>query len=234
MSLEMVRTIAFDADDTLWVNEPIFVRTQDRCLEVLSHYLDAASFQKKLYETEVKNLRLFGYGIKGFVLSMIETVIQLTEGKVEGHDIQQLIDLGKEMLEHPVEVLDGVEETLKALQGHYDLMIITKGDLFDQESKIARSGLSGYFDRIEIVSEKDPATYQSLLDRHQLDPTTFLMVGNSLKSDVLPILDIGASAIHVPFNTTWQHEQVGAHRVNGYTYLELEQISQLPGVLSIR
>ncbi len=234
LNTDQIRYIALDADDTLWMNEPIFVRTQDACREVITKYLDDPnSLDGKLYEYEKKNLRLFGYGIKGFMLSMIETVIELTDGEIHGSDIQQIIDLGKEMLEHPVHLLDTVEESVKSITEHYHLMVITKGDLFDQENKIARSGLGHLFKAVEIVSEKDTATYADVLRRHQIPPDQFLMVGNSLKSDVIPVLELGAQAIHIPFHTTWEHEQVADHRLNGYTYTEIGRLEELASLLGI-
>lgn len=227
-----IKIIAFDADDTLWVNEPIFTKTQDRCKALLKKYVQADELEEKLYETERKNLRLFGYGVKGFTLSMIETAIQLSNGAISGQEIQQIINLGKEMIQHPVEVLPGVEQTLQKLQDDYELMVITKGDLFDQESKIARSGLSEYFGRVEIVSEKNESTYKEVLNRNAIDVQHFLMIGNSLKSDVLPICNIGGKAIHIPFHTTWVHETVSEHHIGGVEYDELSAIAQLPGYLT--
>lgn len=224
---ENIQIIAFDADDTLWLNEPIFTHTEEQFKNLLRSYIDIVGLDQKLYETESKNLRIFGYGVKGFTLSMIETAVELTNGKISGKDIQHIIELGKAMLDHPIELLDGVEETVKALSGQYTLMIITKGELFHQESKIARSGLAAYFQHIEILSEKSKATYQKLLDQYQFNPETFLMVGNSLKSDIIPICECQAHAIHIPFHTTWVHEVVEDHRLNGYEYQEIDNLRQL-------
>lgn len=229
--MRVIKTIAFDADDTLWVNEPIFTRTRLKLEEVLSHYLSINSLETELYEVEKRNLRLFGYGIKGFMLSMIETAIEITKGKISGKDVQSIIDLGKAMLEHPIEILPGIPETIEAIKGDYELMIITKGDLFDQETKIARSGLAHHFDRIEIVSEKNPASYQELIDRNGIDINSFLMLGNSLKSDVLPVCEIGGNAIHIPFHDTWVHEKIESHQVGQYEYLELNDVRELIEIL---
>lgn len=228
---ENIKVIAFDTDDTLWVNEPIFTHTQTQFKTLLSRYISTVDLDEKLYQTESKNLRLFGYGVKGFILSMIETAIELTAGKVSGTDIQTIIDFGKTMLEHPVELLDGVWETVEKLSEQYQLMVITKGDLFHQESKIASSGLADYFQHIEIVSEKNKATYQSILDRYEINPAEFLMVGNSLRSDILPICECQAQAIHIPFHTTWQHETVEHHQLNGFEYDEIDNLRQLPALL---
>ncbi|MCB0563183.1 MAG: GNAT family N-acetyltransferase [Phaeodactylibacter sp.] len=227
-----IKIIALDADDTLWVNEPIFQQTQDKLKEVLSAYIEPGQLDERLYETERNNLRLFGYGVKGFVLSMIETAVQLSGGKVSGEEVRQIIDMGKAMLEHPVDLLDGVKETVETLSEYYELMVITKGDLFDQESKIARSGLADYFKRVEIVSEKDEATYREVLNRNGIQLEEVLMVGNSLKSDVLPICKLGGKAIHIPFHTTWQHEKVESHRANGYDYDEIDNLRQLIRLLN--
>ena len=226
-----IKTIAFDADDTLWVNEPIFTKTRLKFEKILTHYLDIVSLEEELYQVERRNLSLFGYGIKGFMLSMIETAIEMTEGKVSGTHIQQIIDLGKEMLQHPVEILPGVEEVVKAMKKEYDIMIITKGDLFDQETKIARSGLADNFGRIEIVSEKNAASYTAVMEKYGIDIKSLLMIGNSLKSDILPICEIGGQAVHIPFHDTWVHEKIEPHHVNGFEYIELNDIRELPELL---
>jgi putative hydrolase of the HAD superfamily len=225
------KILAFDADDTLWVNEPIFVNTQDRCKELLSQYIQPEKMDEKLYATEMKNLRLFGYGVKGFMLSMIETAIELSEGKITGSEIQKIVDLGKDMLGHPIQLLPNVKETIEQLNGNYDLMVITKGDLFDQESKVARSGLADYFSKIEIVSEKDVPTYHAVFSRNKINVQELLMIGNSLKSDILPICELGGHAIHIPYHTTWVHEKVSSHHANGFEYGELADISLLPDYL---
>ncbi|MCB0561987.1 MAG: GNAT family N-acetyltransferase [Lewinellaceae bacterium] len=227
-----IKVIALDADDTLWVNEPIFQQTQDKLKEVLSAYIEPEQLDERLYETERENLRLFGYGVKGFVLSMIETAVQLSEGKITGGEVRQIIDMGKAMLEHPVDLLDGVKETVETLSEYYELMVITKGDLFDQENKVARSGLAEYFKRVEIVSEKDEATYREIFNRNGIPLDEVLMVGNSLKSDVLPICELGGKAIHIPFHTTWQHEKVERRRANGYDYDEIDNLRQLIRLLN--
>jgi putative hydrolase of the HAD superfamily len=226
-----IQTIAFDADDTLWINETIFTQTQERFTDIIRPYVTAEELGSQLDQTQIRNLSLFGYGIKGFMLSMIETGLELSDYKLPGTHIQQLIELGKEMLQHPVQLLPHVEDTIRQLEGQYGLMIITKGDLFDQESKIARSGLGDYFSSIEIVSEKNQETYHRLLHKHRLRAEAFLMVGNSLKSDVLPVCQIGAHAVHIPFHTTWAHELLTPCQLEGYCYQELDNMSQLPPYL---
>ncbi|QKZ11601.1 HAD family hydrolase [Spirosoma sp. KUDC1026] len=224
---ESLKLIAFDADDTLWVNEPNYVNVQQTLSELLAHYVDPKQMIDRFYVTQIKNLDLFGYGAKGFMLSMIETAIELTNGAVTGAEIQQIIDVSKSLLNYPIDVLDGVHEVLDTLSRRYDLMIITKGDLFDQESKIARSGVGNYFKHMEIVSEKDPAAYRRILQRYGIQPSEFLMIGNSVKSDILPVLEIGAWAVHVPFEITWGHELVPGERLAGRTFPRMTTIREV-------
>ncbi len=227
----MFDLIAFDADDTLWHTEELYVGTQDRFKQLLAPYHSAEWIEQKLYDTEMRNLRVFGYGIKGFALSMIETAIELTEGRISGAEIQRLIDLAREMLEADVRLLDHVADTVAALAERYPLMIITKGDLFDQETKVARSGLGPHFKHVEIVSDKTEASYTALLARHQVPPERFLMVGNSLRSDILPVVNLGGKAVHIPYHLTWAHEVVTETRVGESSYLTLDHIGLLPGLL---
>lgn len=232
--MENVKTIAFDADDTLWVNEPIFTDTRLKFEEILSSYISInETLEKEFYAVELRNLRLFGYGIKGFTLSMIESALELTDYQIHGKDIEKIILLGKEMLEHPVNVLPDVANVLDILENHYQLMIITKGDLWDQENKIARSGLIRFFDKVEIVSEKNPETYAEVLKRNGVEISEFLMVGNSVKSDILPIIELGARAIHIPFHDTWAHEMVDKSEIKDLPYIEMSKISELPELLGV-
>lgn len=224
-----VEVIAFDADDTLWHNESLFTVTQSKFKQLLSAYHSDEWIEEKLNETERRNIEHFGYGIKGFTLSMIETAIELTEGRVTGAEIGQIIGFAKAMLKAPVELLDGVRETVSRLASDYRLMLITKGDLFDQESKIARSGLGDYFSHVEIVSEKNSNVYRAILARHQLDPRRFLMVGNSIKSDILPAIEVGVRAVYVPYHTTWVHERVSDYDAAGFS--EIAHIGLLPALL---
>ncbi|GAB3546572.1 HAD family hydrolase [Spirosoma fluminis] len=219
-----MKLIAFDADDTLWVNEPNYVNVQQRLCNMLSHHVDQDTLTQRFYNTQIQNLQLFGYGAKGFTLSMIETAIELTNGAVNGHEIQQIIDVSKELLTFPIDVLEGVSDVLESLSKRYELMVLTKGDLFDQESKIARSGLGHFFSHVEIVSEKNEQAYQRILNRYGVKPAEFLMIGNSLKSDVLPVLNIGGHAIHVPYVITWAHERVDEDRLAGKSFTTLEDI----------
>ena len=224
--------IGFDADDTLWHNETIFEQTHERYRALLANYHDAVTVDRTLFATEMRNLELYGYGVKGFTLSAIETAIQLTAGKIRADEIHQLIELGREMLSHPVELLEGVGATLEALSSRHRLLVITKGDLRDQERKLARSGLSAHFERVEIVSEKNEATYEGIFRRHGIAVQQFLMVGNSLRSDILPVLALGAAAAHVPYHLTWAHERVEEVPLADGRFFTLKSLSELPLVIN--
>lgn len=224
-SLEM---IAFDADDTLWHNENHFSFTQDRFIELLTPYHDPQWIKERLYKVESRNMAHFGYGVKAFGLSMIETAVELSEGRITGAEIQQIIDYCKKMLDNPIELLPNVHDVIHELHHQYPLMIITKGDLLDQESKIARSGLTNFFSKVEIVSNKTADVYAELFARHKINPQGVLMIGNSVKSDVLPIVEIGGRAIHIPYHTTWEHEMVDLAKFKNKPYAELTDIAQLP------
>ena len=224
----MFEVIAFDADDTLWHNETVFQATEKQFAELLSAHHPAEGVRERLFATEMKNLHHFGYGIKGFVLSMIETAIDLTDGKIRGDEIRHIITWGHEMLRAPVQLLEGVRETVQSLSQRHRLMLLTKGDLFDQESKLARSGLGEYFSDVQIVSEKNAATYTRVIARSGVPADRFLMIGNSLKSDVLPAIEAGAMAIHIPYAVTWAHEQIHDHDGD---VTQLGTISELPAWL---
>jgi len=230
VSRELV--IGFDADDTLWHNESIFEKTHERYRALLAQYHDAATVDRTLFATEMRNLELYGYGVKGFTLSAIETAIELTAGKIRADEIRHLIALGQEMLAHPVELLDGVVETLAGLARTHRLLVITKGDLRDQERKLAKSGLVEHFERVEILSEKDPATYAAVFRRHAIDPARFLMVGNSLKSDILPVIELGGAGAHVPYHLTWAAERVERAPQADGRFFRLKNLRELPDVVS--
>lgn len=214
-----IKVIGFDADDTLWVNETYFRETEERFGELLEGYETKNKVDQELFKMEMANLESYGYGIKGFMLSMIESALALSNNRVPPETISKILALGKEMIARPVELLDGVEEVLAQLLGRYRLIVLTKGDLLDQERKLERSGLSKYFHHVEVLSDKKEANYSKLLAHLKIGVDEFLMVGNSLKSDVLPILNIGAKAVHVPFHTTWAHEMVPEEKVNGHLKL---------------
>ena len=203
-----IKVIGFDADDTLWVNETYFREAEEEFASLLEHYETKNKIDQELFKMEMRNLDLYGFGIKGFMLSMIESALELSNNHVPQHTINNILNIGKQMIARPVELLDGVEEVLKHLEKKYRLIVLTKGDLLDQERKLDRSGLSKYFHHVEVLSDKKEINYQNLLDHLEIDVKEFLMVGNSLKSDVVPILNIGATAVHVPFHTTWAHEMI--------------------------
>ena len=225
-------TIAFDADDTLWHNETLFALTQEKFRALLAPYGDAVWIDQQLYATETRNLAHFGYGIKGFTLSMIETAVELTDGRIGGHEIGEIVEWGRTMLSSPVELLPGAEEVVAKLGEEYPLLLITKGDLFDQESKLARSGLGGYFRHVEIVREKDANVYAAILSKYGVAPNQFLMVGNSVRSDILPVLSIGGKAAHVPYTITWQHEHAAPPEGDVDGYFHLESLGALPQLLA--
>jgi putative hydrolase of the HAD superfamily len=203
-----IKVIGFDADDTLWVNETYFRETEERFADLLEGYETKNKVDQELFKKEMDNLEIYGYGIKGFMLSMIESALELSNNKIPQETISEILKLGKDMISHPVELLDGVEEVLSKLADKYRLIVLTKGDLLDQERKLEKSGLSKYFHHVEVLSDKKESNYSNLLEHLNINVDEFLMIGNSLKSDVLPILKIGAKAVHVPFHTTWAHEMV--------------------------
>ncbi|WP_298424696.1 HAD family hydrolase [uncultured Kordia sp.] len=221
-----IKVIAFDADDTLWVNETYFRDVEHKFAQLLSAYETENTIDQELFKMEMKNLSIYGYGIKGFVLSMVESAIELSNGKISNKVISEIIQLGKEMISMPVELLNGIEDVLEALSKKYRLLVLTKGDLLDQERKLEKSGLTKYFHHVEVMSDKKEKNYKDLLDHLEIDVNEFLMIGNSLKSDVLPIINIGGKAIHVPFHTTWQHETVSPNEESD-EYHVAKDISQV-------
>ncbi len=221
-----LKVIAFDADDTLFINEPYFEETEKKFCGIMEDYLSHQSISQELFTTQINNLPLYGYGIKGYVLSMIEAAVKISEGTLSLNSIQKITDLGKELIQKPIVLLDGVEQTLNALQGHYKLVVATKGDLKDQHRKLHDSGLGHYFHHIEVMSDKKAIDYQKLLKRLEVKPHEFYMIGNSLKSDVLPVLEIGGHACHVPFHTTWAHEMVD-HNVEHENFSEIANITEV-------
>jgi len=221
-----IKVIAFDADDTLWVNEPYFKETEEKFCDLLEDYLPRHSLIKELFKTEIDNLKLYGYGVKGFTLSMIETALRVSDKTIRIEVVEHAINLGKELLQKPVELLEGVEDVLKALKGRYRLVMATKGDLLDQERKLRKSGLEQYFHHIEIMSDKQEADYLKLIRHLDIQPSSFMMMGNSLKSDVLPVLAIGGHAVHIPYHTTWAHEIV-EHQVKHDNFQQLAHIQDI-------
>ena len=224
--MRQIKVVAFDADDTLWVNEPYFRDSEAKFAHILSNFLPIRDVEKVLFDIEINNLPIYGYGVKAFTISMIEAAIQITEGNISAHHISQIINIGKEQLAKPIEILPGIEEVLSALQGHYRLVMATKGDLLEQQSKLDRSGLAHFFHHTEIISEKTKSEYEKLIAHLDIEPEEFLMVGNSLKSDILPVLECGAQAVHIPFHTTWAHEVVTGE-IEHPLFQQLENASQL-------
>lgn len=229
--MKNIKVIAFDADDTLWVNEPYFVETEMKFCRLLEDYLSKQSLSQELFKTEIRNLSLYGYGIKGYILSMIEAALEISDNTLKVEAVGKIIDYGKELLQKPIELLDGVEDTLKALQGKYRLVVATKGDLLDQHRKLSKSGLGPYFHHIEVMSDKQELDYRKLVKRLDIQPDEFLMIGNSLKSDVLPVLQIGGHAVHIPFHTTWEHEKID-YEVEHPNFTQFPKISELVSWIS--
>lgn len=204
--MQDIRIIAFDADDTLWVNQPYFDEAEFRFRELLSGYISYDKIPEELLKVEIQNMPLLGFGVKAFTISMIEAALNISQNKIPHEALVEIIQLGRGILEKPVELLDGVEYVLSKLSDRYKLVVVTKGDLLDQERKLKGSSLEHYFHHVEIVSDKQPDDYRRLLKQLDCRPENFLMVGNSFKSDIIPVIDIGAYAAYVPFHTTWAHE----------------------------
>ncbi|NRB84579.1 MAG: HAD family hydrolase [Winogradskyella sp.] len=226
-----IKVIGFDADDTLWVIETYFREAEEDVGRLLSHYETPNKIDQELFKMEMKNLSTYGYGVKGFVLSMVELAIDVSNGQVSNSIVSKILNIGKDMINKPIELLDGVEKVLITLSKHYRLIVATKGDLLDQERKLEKSGLLQYFHHIEVLSEKQEANYEKLLLHLDINPAEFLMIGNSLKSDVLPVVNIGASAIHIPFHTTWQHENISKEQTHGKSYKTIDHLIEILDVL---
>jgi putative hydrolase of the HAD superfamily len=227
------KVIGFDADDTLWVNEPYYRETEDAFCDLLSDFQAPEAISRELFRTEIQNLELYGFGIKAFVLSLVETALSVSEYKVAPATIQEIIRLGKAQLNKPVEILKGVRTVLEELcRLDYTLVVATKGDLLDQERKLRKSNLEPYFHHIEIMSDKKEPDYLKLLKHLEIRPEEFLMVGNSMKSDIYPVLNIGGYAIHIPFHITWQHEEIQDGEMDHDHFQMVEHISLVPELLS--
>ncbi len=228
--IKNIKTIAFDADDTLWVNEPYYRETEKKFEELLKDYLPAHAVTEILFKTEIQNLPLYGYGVKGFVLSMIETIIKVSDKKASLELVEKTIKLGHELINKPIVLLNSVEEVLNKLNGKYRLVMATKGDLLDQERKLINSGLESRFHHIEIMSEKKVMDYQKLLKHLDCKAENFVMIGNSLKSDIIPVLELGGHGIHVPYHTTWLHERVEGN-INNPSFYEVESLLEITNLL---
>jgi putative hydrolase of the HAD superfamily len=227
----MFELIAFDADDTLWQNEELYRMGRARFEKILAGYELRGTIDDHVDDIEIGNLKYYGYGVMGFVMSLIEASIRLTDGQISGEDLLALIALAKEMISAEVSLLDGAEQTVATLNETYPLMLVTKGDLLHQRSKIDRSGLAGYFQQVEIVSDKTPDVYANILRKHGIDPSRFVMVGNSLRSDILPVVELGGWAVHIPNHLTWSYEAVPPPSADGHRYYEVESLGQVPALI---
>ena len=228
----MIEMIAFDADDTLWHNEVYYQDALEELKTILSEWAKADAVIDRLNEIELRNLPIYGYGIKAFVLSMIETAFLVSGGQMRGDTIEKILSIGRTMLNAVVLPRDNVKETLQKLSEMYPLMVITKGDLLDQTRKIERSGLRDYFSLVEIVNDKTPDSYLEVLNKYHLNPENFLMVGNSLRSDILPILQLGGTAVHIPAESTWEHEMVPDFDKSQAGFFEIAKMDQLPDLIA--
>ena len=226
-----IALVGFDADDTLWRSQDYFDDAQAQFEEIVAGYVDLGDLGGRLYAVEKRNIALFGYGVKGMVLSMVEAAIEITEGRIAAADIHRIVSLGRALLQHPVDVLPGVADAVDAVAARLPVVLITKGDLFHQEAKVRDSGLSDLFRRIEIVSEKDPATYARLFAEFGVAPSQFAMVGNSLRSDIAPVLELGGWGVHVPYHTTWAHEADAQLRHGGERMRSIGGLAQLPAAM---
>lgn len=226
-----IKVIGFDADDTLWVNETYFRDAEVAFGKLLSDYETINKIDQELFKKEIDNLPLYGYGVKAFVLSMVESALEISNHQVSSKTIDAILQIGKDMLGKPVELLEDVEDVLKVLSKKYRLILATKGDLLDQERKLEMSGLTNYFHHIEVLSDKKESNYSKLLNHLDIKPFEFLMIGNSLKSDILPLVNIKAHAVHIPFHTTWAHEQVSEKEANGKTYKTIGRLREVLNLL---
>jgi putative hydrolase of the HAD superfamily len=225
--MKNIKVIGFDADDTLWMNENYYRNTEEKYAELLSEFGKKEYILSELFNTEMQNLKIFGYGVKPFVISMIENAIRISEGRVEQSIITEIIRMGKVMLDEPVVLLPGVKEVLDKLHGHCRLIVATKGDILDQERKLKRSSLSGYFHHIEVMSDKTPETYKELLNHLEIEPEHFVMIGNSLRSDILAPYELGSYTIHIPYEMTWQHEMDVEEPPLGDRFKKVESIREI-------
>ena len=230
----MIRLVGFDGDDTLWHSEGYYQAVHDEFERLVGRYIDLGDVRvhERLLETEKRNIRLFGYGAKGMTLSMIETAIEITGERITATDLHRLLSLGKDVLAHPVELLPGIREAVEAVARDFQIVLITKGDLFHQEAKVQRSGLTELFHRIEIVSEKDPQTYRRVLGEFDLAPADFAMVGNSLRSDIEPVIGLGGWGVYMPYHITWAHEQETSFDEASTRMARVAMAAEIPGALS--
>lgn len=229
-----IRVIGFDADDTLWINEPYYRETEARFYEILQDYSTPEEINRRLYEVEMANMEIYGYGTKAFILSLIETAILISGGKIEATAIGRILGLGKQQIAIHNSLLPGVQEVLEKLSDHYRIIVATKGDLLDQERKLRKSGISGYFHHIEIMTDKKEENYRKLLRHLDIDASEFLMIGNSVKSDILPVVGLGGHAIYIPFHVTWQHESTEGQVIPEALFSTVDSIGKVPAMLGLK
>lgn len=227
INLKNIKVISFDADDTLWQNENLFRQTECDFCKLMAHYIAPEKALKVLWNMEVKNIPCYGYGVKAFVLDMIETALKISKGKMTASETKNLINMGKKLIESPIVLFEGAENTLKKLSKKYKIIVTTKGDLLEQENKVYRSGLTKYLRHIEVMSEKNKTSYARLIKELNIKPQEFLMVGNSIKSDILPVLAVGAKAVFIPSKFTWFYEEGDASKIPAKNFMKLNEISQL-------
>lgn len=228
-----IRLVGFDGDDTLWRSQDYFDAAQAQFEQIIGAYADIANarVQEHLYAVESRNLALFGYGVKGMALSMVEAAVEITQAQISAADLHRIVGLGKTLLQHPVELLPGIADAVAAIAADFQIVLITKGDLFHQQSKVRQSGLADRFRRIEIVSEKDPQAYARVLEEFALDPSQFLMIGNSLRSDIVPVLQLGGHGIHMPYHLTWAHEAQAELAVDDRRWRTVDTPAGLPAAV---
>lgn len=224
--------IAFDADDTLWHTESLYAEVEAKIIPILAPYQSQEIIEQVMHSNEIRNLEFYGYGIKSFILSLVESAVQISQSRIPGSDILRIIELGKEMLSAKIQLFEHTQPTLDKLSRSYPLMLITKGDLNEQEPKINRSGLLDFFKYIEILSDKNPSSYSSLLSRYEINPTQFLMVGNSLRSDIAPVLSLGGWAVYIPYSNSWSHENASIPESSKERYFEIKHLGELPDLLN--
>ncbi len=226
--MKAIKVIGFDADDTLWSNACFFQDVERKFCDLLSGFQSQEVLSRELYQTEMRNMEWYGYGAMAFTLSLLETAIRVTQAQVSASILAELLEAGKSILDKPIQLFPGIPDILPSLSDQYRLVIVTKGDLLDQERKLAKSGLLPYFQHVEVVTEKHEANYKQLIEFMNIEPKEFLMVGNSLKSDILPVLSIGAKAVHVPFHMEWEYEKTDKPAT---PYIEIDTLFELPAVL---
>lgn len=230
--LKKIQVLCFDADDTLWINEAYFRDTEKKFNTLMSEFIDEEKAHAELFKITIDNLPLYGYGVKSFVLSMIEAAIRISDHRIPVEKIEYILQLGRDILNQPVVLLNHIENILGQLQNEYRLIVATKGDLLEQERKLKNSGLEKYFHHIEIMSEKDIENYRKLIKHLDINPDEFLMIGNSMKSDILPVLELGAYAVYIPCDATWVYEHAENHHIDNPKFREIDSLTKIPEIIT--